>query len=84
MLLYEDFNDYPVESQAAIIQDRYLVCDKWNEDGREGPSTVGNKVKRRYEFETEQAYLDHLDDVFDELNGLINIPETTCNLGSEE
>ena len=45
----------------------------WETKSKEGMSSRQSK-----------PILDHLDDVFDELNGLINIPETTCNLGSEE
>ena len=70
-LAHRNLRSYTREQQAEIMQDRYLACNKdIDADGtpdRDYENNVKNRGGRTY------------DQIFQDLNGLDDIPPTTCN-----
>ena len=72
-LPHNDFHEYTAQQQAEIMQDRYLACYKdIDGDGTLDRELENNNNNRR----DGRTY----DDIFSQLNGLLNIPEVPMGL----
>ena len=67
-LPHNDFYQYTSEQQGAIMQDRYLACYK----DIDGDGTLDREVEHN---EKNRDNVRTVDDIFNQLNGLLNIPE---------